>query len=500
MGEIQCTLFQPEFNRSIHVEARPYRLSRDGGALLGRELLHRLGIMGHLSDELVDPRDGARIVHPFEELLRTLLLLQVQGWSDQTDVDALREDPMFRLAVSSRRQDRPLRPARGPGEPDGLCSQPTLSRCVAALAPIPQRERLLRGLHAWAERRHHLPLRGTVPEATVDLDSLDIPVYGHQPGSSYNGHFGLRCYHPLIVHWSLGDFLGARLRPGNAHTADGGHEVVLPHLRWAKRWVRELWLRIDAGFPAPDFLQAVEAEAVRYVARLRKNSRLEELAEPYLTRPPGRPPKEGRTWIHELEYRAHTWQRERRVVLVVLERPEEEVAEDGTVQQHLFLDHFFLLTNVPAEAMSGEALLERYRKRGRAEKDFGDWKQALQTHLSSSPRPKTHYRGRRVRDPGPPRDSFAVNEVWLLLNLYAANLLDLGRSLLRRATGQQVSREHFRQWLLKTATRTTLGGRRVTVVIDAPWASAWRAFWQAMVRAYPVRGSPEPLARPLPAA
>src|SRR5690606_37367572 len=106
-----------------------------------------------------------------------------------------------------------------------------------------------------------------------------------------------------------------------------------------------------------------------------------------------------------------TWEKARRVVLVV----QEQAGEQG----HLFLEHFFLLTNAPPEAVSAEALLRRYRRRGRAEKDFGDWKSALQLRLSSSPRPKTHYRGVRLREQGPVRDSFAVNEAWLLLNLHA---------------------------------------------------------------------------------
>ena len=46
----------------------------------------------------------------------------------------------------------------------------------------------------------------------------------------------------------------------------------------------------DAGFPEPEFLQGVEAEGIRYVARLRTNERLKRRAEPHLTRPPGRPP------------------------------------------------------------------------------------------------------------------------------------------------------------------------------------------------------------------
>ncbi|MGH7577097.1 MAG: DUF222 domain-containing protein, partial [Longimicrobiales bacterium] len=50
----------------------------------------------------------------------------------------------------------------------------------------------------------------------------------------------------------------------------------------------------------------------------------------------------------------------------------------------LFREHFFLLTNVPAEEVPAAELLERYRQRGTAEKDFGDWKNTLDVTLSST--------------------------------------------------------------------------------------------------------------------
>lgn len=90
-------------------------------------------------------------------------------------------------------------------------------------------------------------------------------------------------------------------------------------------------------------------------------------------------------WLHEFAYQAKSWSREGRVVLVVLERAD--------LRQHLFLDHFFRVTNALPEERPPGALLEHYRERGCAEKDFGAWQQTLTPHLSSSPRPKRHYRG-----------------------------------------------------------------------------------------------------------
>ncbi len=86
MGESQCSLFQPEFNRSIRVEARRERLSADAGALLLRELMDRLGYPALFGKHLRDPRDSFRVKHPQVELLRTALLMLAQGWSAHSDV------------------------------------------------------------------------------------------------------------------------------------------------------------------------------------------------------------------------------------------------------------------------------------------------------------------------------------------------------------------------------------------------------------------------------
>ena len=191
-----------------------------------------------------------------------------------------------------------------------------------------------------------------------------------------------------------------------------------------------------------------------------------------------------------MPYRAKSWSRPRRVVLVIVERVRE--------QGELFRDHFFLLSNASV-AITAEALLERYRQRGTAEKDFGDWNQALDVALSSAPRPKAHYRGREVEAPYDEPDSFAANEARLLLSLVAANLLHAGAELLAREEDGRMSRERFRQLVLKVTGRALLGGRRIRFVIDAARAELWRRFQRKLNQHYPARGSPAAQALPTPA-
>ena len=167
----------------------------------------------------------------------------------------------------------------------------------------------------------------------------------------------------------------------------------------------------------------------------------------------------------ELRYQAGSWRELRRVVLVIPNHAAE--------QQGLFPDHFCLLTNAPAEEVSAEVLLQRYRQRGEAEKDFGDWQQALPLTLSSTPRTKPHYRGRVLEGGFTEPDRFAANEARLLLSLLAANLLHAGATLLQREQTGRMSRERFRQLLLKCAGRVLLSGHRITVGIEAAWAELW---------------------------
>lgn len=122
--------------------------------------------------------------------------------------------------------------------------------------------------------------------------------------------------------------------------------------------------------------------------------------------------------------------------------------------------------------------------------------------LSSAPRPKTHYRGREVEAPYEEPDSFAANEARLLLELVAANLLHAGAELLERDDAREagrMSRERFRELVLKVTGRALLGSRTIRFVIDAARAAQWSRFMRMLNQRYPARGSPPLQALPVPA-
>lgn len=472
MGEQQSTLFVPDFNRSIQVEARPERLSADAGALVLREAFSRLGLDEFFEQNLVDPRRPELITHPQIELLRSHLFLLGQGWQDQDDADQHRDDPVLRLAVSQRRGTGPLEsPAEGELMPDGLASQPTLSRLVQALSPEPQRSVLREGLLETFARRMKATRDHRPRNLTLDVDSLPIEVHGHQEGSRYNGHYGVRCYHPLVaLIGETGDLVDVRLREGNVHTADGALGFILPLLDRLEGEVCQVAsVRMDAGFPEDELLSALEQRKVGYVARIRSNERLKDLAAPLVQSWPSCEGETPSLALHELRYQAHSWDTARRVVLVLQEAPGE-----------LFPHSFFLLTNWSAEQMPAAALLALYRQRGTAEGHFGELMSVLDPALSSTRRPKSHYRGEQPMRRYVARDPFAANEVKLLLNALAYNLVHVARCLLETQTGQGWSLGRVVERVLRVPARVVVHARRAVIVIATASATWWRQLWAAL--------------------
>src|ERR1700681_360012 len=85
----------------------------------------------------------------------------------------------------------------------------------------------------------------------LDIDSTEIPVYGQQENSAYNGHFESTCYHPLLLFNREGDCLAAKLRPGNVHSADDWEEVLLPEIERQQALGKDMAFRGDA-FAKPE--------------------------------------------------------------------------------------------------------------------------------------------------------------------------------------------------------------------------------------------------------
>jgi hypothetical protein len=464
MGEAKNRLGKLTFNRSLKLIGRDERLTSDAGTLLLREADHRLGLTESLAAELHDPRDPAKVRYTLVELLRARVYALAQGYDAQDDLDQLAHDPAFKIAVWDR-----------PGEQvldERLASQPTQSRLIDLLTlTAGNRAALREALADWCSR--HLRAGGgdhAARRITVDIDSLTIETHGHQQGTRYNGHDRITCYHPLVASYTVaGDydgfqhgqrlgqgFLHAILRAGNVHTASGAKRFFREVLRKCRLLGYVVDLRIDAGFTSGEILDMLTDEGLHFLGRLKSNARLDALATPYLTRPIGRPPKEGYEFIVELgRYQADSWRHPQRVILVVVDQPDAK-----TGQLNLQPDYFFLVTDRLAEERSGLATLEHYRQRGTFEDRLGEFRAAVGPHLSSP--------------------TFAENETLLLLSLLSTNLANVLRCEAEDAGGACWDLGRFQRRVLKAGGRVAKHSRRLLVML----AAAVTPIWQRLLRCF----------------
>jgi len=111
--------------------------------------------------------------------------------------------------------------------------------------------------------------------------------------------------------------LGAKLRPGNVHSAEDWEELLLPEIERQQRLGKEVVFRADAAFAKPEIYEALEESGVKYAIRIPANDSLERDIAELLTRPVGRPSHKPVVWYKSFLYRAATWKTARRVVAKV---------------------------------------------------------------------------------------------------------------------------------------------------------------------------------------
>ena len=121
--------------------------------------------------------------------------------------------------------------------------------------------RVLEGLPSeWIQPVHN---RTGLRELILDMDSSESPGHGEQERHAYNEHFGCECYHSLFCFNRFAGVEAAKLRPGNAHSADGQREVLEPIVARYERWKIAGYFRADAAFAKPEVHEFLEREGFR---------------------------------------------------------------------------------------------------------------------------------------------------------------------------------------------------------------------------------------------
>ena len=279
-------------------------ISSDGGLVLLREAERRLGLADTLAGCIRDRRNQAQVVHTLAAMLRFRMLAIACGYEDADDCDALRTDPLFKLASG-----------HAPESGRDLCSQPTMSR----LENAPSRIEVARMTAALVDTFcRSFP---TPPTAiTLDIDDTCDPVHGHQQLSLFHAHYDTRCFLPVhVYHVESGKPVAVLLRPGKTPS---GAEVrtLLKHLvRRIRRHCphTRIVFRGDSHYGRTQVMAWCEENGVDHIFGLAGNRALAALAYEVADDLKVRRAEAGADRMRAFAafaYAARSWGRERRVV------------------------------------------------------------------------------------------------------------------------------------------------------------------------------------------
>jgi hypothetical protein len=323
-----------------------------------REIERGLGVADRLAACLNDPRAPERVGHRLAEIIRFRMLMIAAGYEDGNDADALRRDPMFKLALDRLPSD------------EELCSQSTISR----LENLPDIRALLRLGRALIEQ-YCASFRQVPKRIVLDVDDTFDRAHGGQQLRLFNAYHDDYGFQPIVVFDGQGRFVTALLRPGKRPS---GHEIraFLRRLVGAIRsnWPRvEILLRADSHYTAPEVLDWCRANRVDWVLGLAPNTALrrhvEGLEKTTAERFRAAPARGKVRRFKEFYDAAGSWSRVERIIARV------EAGAEGT-------DTRFIVTNLQG-GRPKKLYQQLYCARGQAENHIKAWKNHLAADRTS---------------------------------------------------------------------------------------------------------------------
>ena len=439
----QCCLFEELEKRPIRVGFDEPDMSSDGGAILLSAADRRLGLLSSLAKSLSDSRQGGKVQHGIEELLRERVLALACGYEDLNDAHRLSGDPIFKLVVG-----------RDPVSGEDLASQPTLSRFEGSVGRkdlVGFGTRLAKQVIGRQRRR-----RKKVRRITIDFDVTHDETHGQQQQALFNGFYDVRCYLPLLGFLSFDEepeqYLVAALLRGGTAPSTQGLLALLKRLVGLLRKAfagTQLRVRLDAGFSSPKLLEYLDSQGLEYVIGLAKNEKLKAWTRHLIEQVRAEAETSGQSErrYEVCRYAARSWSRHRRVII----KAEVTAFAGRALRENLRL----VVTNL--ESLSAQEIWEQaYCSRGDIENRIKELKEGLKIDRTSSPR-------------------FFSNQFRVLMTAAAFAILQELRShaVSTRFARAQVST--LRNHLLKIGARVVASVRRL--VIHLPQACPGSKDW-----------------------
>lgn len=420
-------------------------ITSDCGALLLAQADKKIGLVEAMAAQIIDERQGSKVLHPVATLLRQRVVAIGCGYEDANDFDHLATDPALKLACG-----------RAPKSDPDLASQPTLSRLENKVNS--------KDIYCMAEeiaRRVVWQLPKKTRRVVIDIDAYDDPCHGQQEFNFFNAHYGNHCYLPLVVFLTPNNgpqrLLGALLRSGKA-----GNAGVRAVIRRAVALVRERFpririvLRADGGFGNDKVLRLCGDLQISYCLGLGTNRTLQTLSTHTQMQACCKWAFARDQWREEgvcrvfgrFDYKAGSWKRMHNVVV------KAEITQGE-------LNPRFVVTDLYKRSPKGAYAF--YCGRGDAENRIKEFKLDMAAGRTSCHR-------------------FLANQFRLLLHAAAAVLMNVIQQAAKGTAFANAQAATIRLRILKLGARVIETARRIWLHMSSsyPNQQAWRCIHAAL--------------------
>lgn len=432
---IMTTLTQNtlKFNKQIKLSDDGGSLSSDSGQFLIREFDEKLCFSKIIDKHLTLNDDRLYYKHSNTNILRQKIYQIISGYDTDSAAKSLTNDPVFTHVIGT----------------EALASQSSLSRFFSRF-----NESSIASLQSANQELVDKVHRLRKSEAVIfDLDSTHSTAYGEQESIAYNAHYGEIGFHPLVAFDGItGDFLKAKLRPGNVYTSNGVIEFIQPLIEHYNEKFPETtpFLRGDSGFAVPALYELCEKESVYYTIRLKSNAILQRIAEELCPSTPPSDVTQSECYYAEIPYQAKSWPKSRRVI-IKSERPAGE----------LLFTHSFIVTNL-GNTFSPKEIVLSYQKRGTMENYIKEAKNGFFFDQMNS-------------------SSLHANEAKMMISLLAYNLINWLRTLCFPEHQKRMQVQTIRTKIIKIASRLVRSSRSLYFKLSSSFVYQ-KFFWAVLLR------------------
>jgi hypothetical protein len=289
---------------------------------------------------------------------------------------------------------------------------------------------------------------------TIDCDSTEFTVYGHQEGASkgYNPkNKGKLSYHPLICFLSeMKIVLNSWFRTGSAYTSNGIVDFMQQTLAHLPARVK-IFFRADSGFFSGQLFELLEAGIHQYLVKAKLTNKIKLVLNDGQWKSTG-----SGTSVCEFEYQATGWKKARKMYAVRIVKEYVEKVFFGQVEIIPVYDYFCYCTNLKGlGAMQIHAL---YGQRAECE----NWIENTKNQLCA---------GETITD------DFHVNDILWQLSVMAYNI----SVLMRYESDYKVWRQEpksFREWFILVPGKVVTNARKTIVKMSVHYlyAKEWERF------------------------